>query len=149
MHTSGTILVFFAAVAGSVAPLAGQAPTASPVTISSPDGKVRAEVDAANGVLRYRILVDGKQVLAPSKLGIEADDVELGQDVTLGSPHFRKVDQHYRSSDRTRRLSIAPTRRRFRHNRTVSPTRSTCMWPTMASACGYGFRPRQDEGAGR
>jgi hypothetical protein len=41
-------------------------------------------------------MVDGKQVLAPSMIGIQADDVELGQDVVLGSPHFRKVDEHYR-----------------------------------------------------
>ena len=96
MHTSGTILVFFAAVAASVAPLASQTRPAGPVTVSSPDGKDRAELNAADGVLRYRVLVDGKQVLAPSKIGIEADDVEFGQDVTLGSAKIRKVDEHYR-----------------------------------------------------
>ena len=96
MNTSGTILIFFAAVAGSAAPLAGQTRTASPVTVSSPDGRTRAELNAAGGLLRYRVVVDGKQVLAPSTIGIQADDVELGQEVTLGSAHFRKVDQHYR-----------------------------------------------------
>ena len=50
----------------------------------------------SNGMLRYRIVVDGKQVLAPSRIGIESDDVELGQDVTLGSAKSRKVDEHYR-----------------------------------------------------
>jgi alpha-glucosidase len=96
MKTSGTILVFFAALAASVAPLAGQTRTARPVVVSSPDGKTRAELNAADGLLRYRVLVDGKQVLAPSMIGIRADDVELGQDVILGSAHFCKVDERYR-----------------------------------------------------
>ena len=39
--------------------------------------------------------MDGKQVLAPSMTGIEADDVELGQGVTLGSAKSRKMDEHY------------------------------------------------------
>ena len=89
------MLVFFAATAVLV-PLAGQSPTAHAVTISSPDGRTRAEVTTADGVLRYRVVVDGRQVLAPSMIGIEADDVELGRDVTLGSAKFRKVDEHYR-----------------------------------------------------
>jgi len=96
MKSSSTILVFFAAVVVSVAPLASQTRTARPIIVSSPDGRMRAELNAADGLLRYRVVVDGKQVLAPSTIGIEADDVEFGQDVTLGSAHFRKVDEHYR-----------------------------------------------------
>ena len=76
--------------------LAVQSPIAHAVTVSSPDGRTRAEVNAVDGMLRYRIVVDGKQVLAPSMIGIEADDVELGRDVTLGSAKLRKVDEHYR-----------------------------------------------------
>jgi alpha-glucosidase len=89
------MLVFFAATAVLIL-LAGQSPTAHAVIVSSPDGRLRAEVNTADGMLRYRILVDGKQVLGPSMIGIEADDVELGRDVTLGSAEFRKVDEHYR-----------------------------------------------------
>ena len=94
--TSSTFLVLLATVAAPVAPLASQTRTARPVTVSSPDGRMRAELSAADGFLRYRIVVDGKQVPAPSMIGIQADDVELGQDVTLGSAKFRKVDEHYR-----------------------------------------------------
>ncbi|MGA2869524.1 MAG: glycoside hydrolase family 97 N-terminal domain-containing protein, partial [Verrucomicrobiota bacterium] len=68
----------------------------SPIHVSSPDGRTRVELSAADGVLRYRVLVDENQMLAPSKIGIEADDVELGQDVTLSSAKFRKLDEHYR-----------------------------------------------------
>ena len=88
------MFILFAATA--LVPLAVQSPTANAVTISSPDGRIRAEVNAADGMLRYRIVVDGKQVLAPSMMGIEADDVELGRDVTLGSAKLRKVDEYYR-----------------------------------------------------
>ena len=96
MKTSSSILVLLATVAAPVAPLVSQTRTARPVTVFSPDGRTRAELSAADRTLRYRIVVDGKQVLAPSIIGIQADDVELGQDVTLGSPKPRKVDEHYR-----------------------------------------------------
>lgn len=95
MTASRTILVFFAATA-AVVPIVGQSSTAHAVTISSPDGRTRAEVNTTDGLLRYRIVVDGRQVLAPSMIGIEADDVELGRDVTLGSAKLHKVDEHYR-----------------------------------------------------
>ena len=91
--TSGTIIVLLAAAA---APLVSQMHPPHPVIASSPDGRIRTELSAADGMLSYRVIVDGTQVLAPSKLGIESDDVELGQDVTLGLAKSRKVDEHYR-----------------------------------------------------
>ena len=60
MMTSRTMFILFAATA--LVPLAVQSPTANAVTISSPDGRIRA-VNAADGLLRYRIVVDGKQVI--------------------------------------------------------------------------------------
>lgn len=64
--------------------------------VASPDGKVRAELSVTDGVLSYRVTADGKQVLGASKIGIEADDVELGQDVTLGAARVRKINEQYR-----------------------------------------------------
>ena len=96
MKGGSTILVFFASVAASVVPLASQTGTARGVIVSSPDGKVRAELTATDDLLRYRVVVDGTQVLAPSQIGVQTDDVELGHDVTLGLADFRKVDEHYR-----------------------------------------------------
>lgn len=110
IKTTSAILALLATVAAPVAPLASQTRTARPVTVSSPDGRTRAEISAADGILRYRIVVDGKQVLAPSMIGIQADDVELGQDVTLGFPKSRKVDEHYRFFGAHAEGSIAPTR---------------------------------------
>ncbi len=95
MKSSRTIPFFLATFTMLVAPLASQQRPGPPVTVSSPDGKVRAELSATDGHLHYRVVVDGKQVLAPSLIGIQADDMELGQDVTLGAPKSRKVDEHY------------------------------------------------------
>jgi alpha-glucosidase len=95
MKTNSPIVVLLATLAASAGPLASQAHPAHPVIVSSPDGRMRAELSVSNGMLRYRIVVDGKQVLAPSRVGIESDDVELDQDVSLGSANPRKVDEHY------------------------------------------------------
>ena len=95
VKTHSTILAVFLAIAATV-PLASQTRVARPVVVSSPDGRTHAELTAGAGPLHYRVVVDGIQVLAPSTVGIQADDVEFGQDVTLDSAHFRKVDEHYR-----------------------------------------------------
>ena len=68
---------------------------AEPVVVASPDGAIKAELTSADGVLRYRITVDGSEVLAPSTLGILADGNELGHDAVLGAPTTRSIDEHY------------------------------------------------------
>src|SRR5690348_13666023 len=95
IRTRSTISLLFVTVAVSAAAFASQTHSARPVIVSSPDGKVCAELSASGGFLRYRIVVDGKQVLAPSMIGIQTDDVELGQEVILGSARTRKLDEHY------------------------------------------------------
>lgn len=69
---------------------------AKPIAISSPDGKVKVELSATSGALEYRVAVDGRQVLAASRLGIDADNVEFGTDATLGAPTSHKIDERYR-----------------------------------------------------
>jgi alpha-glucosidase len=39
--------------------------------------------------------LDGKQILAPSTIGIQSDGIELGKDVALGKPAFHSVNEHY------------------------------------------------------
>ena len=89
-----TALLFLLAfcVSGMATPLS--APKA--IIVTSPDGRVKAELSAAEGALRYRIIVDGKQVLAPSKIGILSGGVELGQEAVLGKPQFRKMNEQYK-----------------------------------------------------
>ncbi len=84
--------LFVTAVLG----LANTVPAATPVVITSPDGKVSAELSVSGGILGYRITVDGKQVLAFSKAGILSDGIELGQDAVLGKPQFSKVNESYK-----------------------------------------------------
>ena len=71
-------------------------PAKKSIVVVSPDAKVRAELSVTDGVLSYRITADGKQVLGASKLGIRTEDVELGQEVTLGAVRVRKINQQYR-----------------------------------------------------
>jgi alpha-glucosidase len=67
-----------------------------PIVVASPDGKVRAELLSDAGTLAYRITVDGKQVLAASRLGIRSDNVELGEQVSPAQPTRRTVNERYR-----------------------------------------------------
>jgi alpha-glucosidase len=66
-----------------------------PIVVTSPDKRVKAELNANSGALSYRVLVDGKQVLAPSRIGILTDAGELGQAVSLQSPHLHAVNERY------------------------------------------------------
>lgn len=66
-----------------------------PNTIASPNQRIVAELSTTQGALRYRITVDGKQILAPSEIGLRSDGVELGQDAVLGSFVTRPIDQQY------------------------------------------------------
>jgi alpha-glucosidase len=74
----------------------GQIPAGNPMAAASPDGRVRAELLSDSGLLAYRIIVDGKQVLGPSRLGIRSDNVELGEQVSPGRPARRSVNERYR-----------------------------------------------------
>jgi len=85
-----------ALLAGCLAGLSSVAPAADRIVVQSPDHHLSAELSAAGGALRYRILLDGRQVLAPSRLGIRSDGAELGQDVTLGAATVRPIHESYR-----------------------------------------------------
>lgn len=90
------LAVFFVFLGCGLQGQAGAASAAKPVVVKSPDGKVQAELSAVDGNLRYRILVDGRQVLAPSSLGICSNGAELGRNVRLGAPALRMVNESYR-----------------------------------------------------
>jgi alpha-glucosidase len=61
----------------------------------SPNGRITAEITATSGVLRYRITVDGRQVVAPSEIGIRSDGVEVGQNAVLGTFVTKSIDETY------------------------------------------------------
>jgi hypothetical protein len=43
--------------------LSSPTPTANPIIVTSPNGKVKVELSATDGIVRYRIIVEGKQLL--------------------------------------------------------------------------------------
>src|SRR3954469_19497074 len=92
---SSRSMTFLFLLAISTSAFAGQSSTAKPVTVTSPDKKIVAELSASSGLLTYRILVDGHQVLAPSKIGILSDGVERGEAATLGAPSLHSVREQY------------------------------------------------------
>ena len=54
-------------------------------TMKSPDGKLVVKVACENGKVSYAVDYDGKPMLAPSALGLQADYGDFSQNLTLGS----------------------------------------------------------------
>ena len=67
---------------------------AAEIKVSSPDGKAVITVTDAGG-LSYSVTFDGREVVAKSRFGIVADDVDLGADVKLGKASSRKIRESY------------------------------------------------------
>lgn len=65
------------------------------IFLNSPDGKVRAELLPDPSGLKYRVLWDGKEVLAPSRISIAADGQDLGKGARLGTPTQRNIQETY------------------------------------------------------
>src|ERR1039457_3978117 len=70
---------------------------AAEIRVSSPDGKAVITVTDSGG-LKYAITFDGREVVAKSRFGIVADDVDLGADVKLGKTSSRRI-REYRSQE--------------------------------------------------
>ncbi len=67
---------------------------AAEIKVSSPDGKAVIAVTDAGG-LSYSVIFDGREVVAKSRFGIVADDVDLGADVKLGKTSSRTIRESY------------------------------------------------------
>lgn len=65
--------------------------------LRSPDGALNVSVGVgADGRLAYAVSRQGKQVLAPSPLGLTVDGVDLGQGAKVaGEPAVRELDETY------------------------------------------------------
>ncbi|MEY3896248.1 MAG: hypothetical protein RLZZ214_1768, partial [Verrucomicrobiota bacterium] len=69
---------------------------AAPSFVASPDGKIKIHLlDDAPAGLSYQIEMDGKTVVASSRLGIRSDGKDLGSNARLGSPVARRIDETY------------------------------------------------------
>jgi alpha-glucosidase len=87
-----TIACGMALVFGALAVAAN----AAPVTVASPNGKLKIEIqpDAA-GQLTWSVQRQDKSVLAPAPLGLTVDSHDLGRAATLGTPRTRTINEQY------------------------------------------------------
>jgi alpha-glucosidase len=67
---------------------------AADIKVSSPDGKAVIRVTDAGG-LSYAVTFDGREVVAKSRFGIIADDVDLGADARLGKTSSHTISESY------------------------------------------------------
>ena len=67
---------------------------AAEIKVSSPDGKAVITVTDAGG-LSYAVTFDGREVVAKSRFGIVADDVDLGADAKAGKTTSRRIRETY------------------------------------------------------
>jgi alpha-glucosidase len=67
---------------------------ATEIKVSSPDGKAVITVTDSGG-LNYTVTFDGREVVAKSRFGIIADNVDLGADARLGKTSSYKINESY------------------------------------------------------
>ena len=75
-----------------------QADQKTPITIASPDGRIKFELDLRSGNrLVYRVTMKGRSVIERSRLGIIVDGVNLGDGAALGAVARTQKDEKYRT----------------------------------------------------
>jgi alpha-glucosidase len=73
-----------------------KASTTVPVTVTSPDGRIRFELDVrSHDRLAYRITFKGRPVIDPSRLGIVVDGVNLGDGAMIGAVERTQREDRY------------------------------------------------------
>ena len=68
----------------------------TPFSLSSPNGRLKTTVSDDGGSIHYSVSLDGKEVVAPSVVGVRSDGVDFGRQGTLGTPVIREVNEQYR-----------------------------------------------------
>lgn len=72
------------------------AATASPLKLTSPDGRLGFEVFTNNaGQLHYALTANGRPRLEAARLGVTVDGVDLGANVTLGEARARHIAETF------------------------------------------------------
>ena len=64
-------------------------------TVSSPDGRLKVNVDMKDGRPVYAVLYDGKQMLDESPLGFVANVGDYSQQLTFASADESKINKDY------------------------------------------------------
>jgi alpha-glucosidase len=66
------------------------------IAVKSPDGKIRVDINRGpDSKLYYKIETNGKEIIAPSRLGIVSDNVDLGFDFRFGPVESNRIDETY------------------------------------------------------
>lgn len=69
---------------------------AQDVVLESPNSRVRSRVTHDDaGILTYTVEFDGRTVIAPSRIGLELDGIDLGATVAFGPPTFGAINETY------------------------------------------------------
>jgi alpha-glucosidase len=91
--TRGLCRAFVACVLAAVISPLLQA--ASPVTVSSPNGKITVDIATEGGQLTWAVNRQAKAVLAAAPVGLLVDNKDIGHGVTLGTPRKYSIDEKY------------------------------------------------------
>ena len=75
--------------------LAAVGMSAQVASVSSPDGKLKVNVDVKGGRPVYEVTYDGRQVLDESPLGFVADHGDFSQNVTFDSKKEAHLEFNY------------------------------------------------------
>jgi alpha-glucosidase len=66
------------------------------IKLRSPNKKLVAQIgNFKSGRVGFEILRDGREIIAPSPLGMLVDEWDFGQNVKLGQPRFQTIDETY------------------------------------------------------
>lgn len=69
---------------------------AAPSSVTSPDGKIKIHLfDNVPAGLSYQVEMDGRTIIASSRLGIRSDGKDLGSNAKLSIPDARRIDETY------------------------------------------------------
>jgi alpha-glucosidase len=75
-----------------------QADQQTPITVASPDGRIKFELDLRSGKrLAYRVTMNGHPVITRSRLGIAVDGVNLGDGAAIATVERTHADERYRT----------------------------------------------------
>ena len=71
-------------------------PAVEPLLVTNPDGRLRTEVVAEDGFLRYRVFADGTEILKPSDAGLKTDHVRLEKGAVPGTATISDISGNSR-----------------------------------------------------
>jgi alpha-glucosidase len=66
-----------------------------PLTVKSPDGKVRLVMESNKGNLTYSVFFNGAEVINPSVMGLVINGKNMGRGITIGKTESYRINETY------------------------------------------------------